>query len=64
MNKVKFWNFFLGLVIGFGSGIWVVNAMVPDAQELIRIYRLDQKSVMEDKESREALRAQGSIDIR
>lgn len=63
VQKIDFWNLFVGVVIGFGSGVWIVNAMVPDANELIRMYRLDQKSVTEDKEARNALRTQGTIQI-
>ncbi len=48
-SKINFWNLFIGIVIGFGVGIWVINALVPNADQLIHMYRLDQKSVMADK---------------
>ena len=51
-KKIDFWNLFIGIVIGFGVGIWVMNALVPDANQLIQMYHHDRKSVTEDKTSR------------
>lgn len=61
-SKIDFWNLFIGIVIGFGIGVYVINALVPDASQLIRMYRLDQKSVTEDNAARKG-GFQGSIEI-
>lgn len=62
-GKIDFWNLFIGLVIGFGAGVILINALVPNAEQLIKMYRLDQKSVTEDgtKESG-AIRSSLEID--
>jgi uncharacterized protein (DUF305 family) len=51
-SKVNFWNLFIGIIIGFGIGIWVINALVPDANHLIRMYHLDRKSQDEEQAMR------------
>lgn len=43
-NRVSLWNLFIGMVIGFGLGVFVVNALIPNANDLIRIYQMDKKS--------------------
>jgi hypothetical protein len=47
-GKIDFWNFFIGLAIGFGLGVVIVNALVPNADELIKLYHLDKQSQMLD----------------
>jgi hypothetical protein len=54
IQKIDVWNLFIGVVIGFGAGVYLINALVPNAAELIRMYRLDQKSVTEDRAARKA----------
>jgi hypothetical protein len=53
-HKINFWNLFVGIVIGFGVGILVINALVPNANDMIRLYRLDKKSMTENKVSHES----------
>lgn len=48
MQKMHFWNLFIGLVVGFGLGVVAINALVPDADQLVRMYRIDQNSVRTD----------------
>ena len=43
-NKVSFWNLFIGIVIGFGVGVYALNALIPNADQSIRMYRLDRAS--------------------
>lgn len=43
-SKISFWNLFIGAVIGFGVGVYFINALIPNANDLIRIYQLDKKS--------------------
>jgi hypothetical protein len=38
-NKVSFWNLFIGIVIGFGVGVWFLSALIPNATNIIRVYR-------------------------
>lgn len=62
-SKISFWNLFIGIVIGFGAGVILINALVPDADQLIKIYRLDQKSVTEDKQAQKAGSVEGFLQI-
>jgi hypothetical protein len=48
LHKISFWNLFVGIVIGFGAGVWLVNLLVPNANQLIRMYRMDYQSRLED----------------
>lgn len=50
-KKIDFWNLFIGIAIGVGMGVWVLNALVPDANQLIQMYHHDRKSVTEEKAS-------------
>lgn len=43
-TRVGLWSLFIGIVIGFGLGVFFVNALIPNANDLIRIYQLDKKS--------------------
>jgi hypothetical protein len=44
-SKINFWNLFIGVVIGFGAGVWFLSALVPNATNIIRVYRnLDRQS--------------------
>lgn len=61
-SKIDFWNLFIGIVIGFGLGVYFINALIPNANELIRIYRLDRKSMDEDRAGRKD-GLQGTIEI-
>lgn len=60
-NKISFWNLLIGIVIGFGAGVYLMNFLVPDSAQLIRMYRLDQKSVTEDKAAR--INLQGTLQM-
>jgi hypothetical protein len=62
-DKINFWNLFVGIILGFGAGIWVINALVPNADQMIRMYRLDQKSVTADKEFRAATTLEGYLEV-
>jgi hypothetical protein len=62
-HKISFWNLFIGLIIGFGAGVILINALVPDAGQLIKLYRLDQKSVTEDKQVQKAGTVEGFLQI-
>lgn len=53
-QKLNFWNLFIGIVIGFGAGVWFINLLIPNANQLIKMYRLDYKSRMEDRALRHA----------
>ena len=46
-SKIDFWNLFIGLVIGFGLGVALINALVPNANELIRMYQLSKQPQMD-----------------
>lgn len=48
-ERINFWNLFIGIVIGFGIGVYTLNALVPGASESIRMYRLDRASLDYDK---------------
>lgn len=52
-SKVNFWNLFIGIVIGFGVGVYTLNALIPNADELVRMYRVDKKSIHEDRMMRD-----------
>lgn len=51
-NKINFWNLFIGIVIGFGMGIWVINALVPDANGMIKYYHIDKASMDAERAAR------------
>lgn len=53
-QKINFWNLFIGFVVGFAAGVWFINLLIPNANQLIKMYRLDYKSRMEDRELRHA----------
>jgi uncharacterized protein (DUF305 family) len=40
-EKINPWNLFTGFVIGFGIGIFVISALVPDAADMIRVYNME-----------------------
>lgn len=61
-SRVRLWNLFFGLVIGFGLGVFFMNALIPDAGELVRIYRLDKQSMADDRAAR-AAGLQGTLEI-
>jgi hypothetical protein len=63
MGKIDFWNLFIGVILGFGAGIWVINALVPNADQMIRMYRLDQKSVTEDKQFGGTTKLEGYLEV-
>jgi hypothetical protein len=44
-GKINFWNLFIGIIIGFGLGVTVINALVPNADEMIRMYHLDRATI-------------------
>lgn len=46
--KKKFFMVFIGAVLGFALGVLVMNALIPNASKLVRMYRLDYKSIQED----------------
>ena len=48
-SKVNFWNLFIGIVIGFGVGVYALNALIPNSNEVIRMYRMDKQSLSEDR---------------
>ncbi len=48
-SKVNFWNLFIGIVIGFGVGVYALNALIPNSNEVIRMYRMDKTSIQEDR---------------
>jgi hypothetical protein len=48
LEKINFWNLFIGIIIGLGAGIWFMNALIPNANQLIKMYRLDYQSRLED----------------
>jgi hypothetical protein len=62
-QKISFWNLFIGLVVGFAGGVILINALVPDADQLIKLYRLDQKSVTQDKQVEKAGNVDGYLQI-
>ena len=48
-KKVNFWNLFIGIVIGFGVGVYALNALIPNSNEVLRMYRMDKQSIQEDR---------------
>jgi hypothetical protein len=62
-GKIDFWNLFIGIILGIGIGVSAINALIPDADEMIRMYRLDQKSVTEDKQSGATTKLQGYLEV-
>ena len=63
MDKIKFWNFFIGLAVGFAAGVILINALVPNTAEMLRLYRLDPKSLQEDREARAATKQEQDASI-
>jgi hypothetical protein len=43
-DKTNFWNLFIGIIIGFGVGVYALNALIPNATESIRMYHMDRES--------------------
>lgn len=43
-DKTNFWNLFIGIIIGFGVGVYSLNALIPNASESIRMYHMDKES--------------------
>lgn len=62
-HKISFWNLFIGMVIGFGVGVLLINALVPNADQLIKLYRLDQKTVTQDKQVQKAGNVDGFLQV-
>lgn len=49
-SKVNFWNLFIGIVIGFGVGVYALNALIPNSNQVIGMYHtMDKKSAQEDR---------------
>ncbi|MFA5131723.1 MAG: hypothetical protein WC444_00140 [Candidatus Paceibacterota bacterium] len=48
-GKVNIWNLFIGLVIGFGLGVSALNALIPNANQMIEAYRLDKDARRQDR---------------
>lgn len=63
MHKISFWNLFIGIIIGFAAGVLLINALVPNADQLIKLYRLDQKSVTQDKQVGKAGNVNGFLQV-
>lgn len=56
ITRLDVFSLVIGILIGFAAGVYLINELVPDSAQLIRMYRLDQKSVSEDKAARDAAR--------
>ncbi len=39
--KADFWNLFIGIVIGFGVGVYVFSLLVPSGWDLIKMYHME-----------------------
>jgi uncharacterized protein (DUF305 family) len=44
LYKVNFWNLFIGIAIGIGVGVYLLNAFVPNANQLVAMYRANKVS--------------------
>ncbi len=44
LHKVNFWNLFIGIAIGIGVGVYLLNAFVPNANQLVTMYHLNKNA--------------------
>lgn len=51
-TKIHVWNLFFGLVLGSAIATFAVSAMAPNADEVVRICRMDPQSQKEDQQKR------------
>ena len=42
---MNFWNLFIGIAIGIGVGVYLLNAFVPNANQLIAMYQFNRHKV-------------------
>ncbi len=43
VKKVNGWNLFVGIVIGFALGVCFINLLIPNANEVIKMYYWEYK---------------------
>jgi hypothetical protein len=41
LEKINYWELFIGIAIGMGIGIVVFSALVPSGLQMIKLYHLD-----------------------
>lgn len=54
IGRFNFLSLFTGIAIGFAAGTVVIESITPDANEMIKLCRLDGKSQSEDRTARGA----------
>jgi uncharacterized protein (DUF305 family) len=51
-HKINFWNLFMGLVVGFCIGIFVLNRIAPTTDQMLKLCKMDPHSLEEGREIR------------